>query len=125
MSDDDVSRMRRQQILQQANRVVDPQLRRFFDELSLRIWRSADPVATLQALLYGESARGAPRGNHAYRDFFIGAKVAWRMRHGQKRDAACAAVAERSWATKSRDSPKHLQETKQNRDGSSTQYVGA
>jgi len=89
---DDAHWMKRQQILRQANRAVDPRLRLFFDELSLRIWRSDDPVATVQALLYGEPARGAPSGNHDYRDFLIAAKVVERMRRGETRDAACAAV---------------------------------
>jgi uncharacterized protein (DUF2267 family) len=90
---DDAHWIKRQQILQQANRAVDPQLRLFFDDLSLRIWRSDDPVATAQALLYGEPARGAPSGNHDYRDFLIAAKVAHRMHRKEKREDACAAVA--------------------------------
>jgi hypothetical protein len=94
MSDDNAHRVKRQETLQRANGAVDPRLRPFFDELSLRIWRSDDPVTTVQALLYGEPARGAPRGNHDYRDFMIAATVARRMRRGEKRDAACAAVAE-------------------------------
>jgi hypothetical protein len=89
---DDAHWINRQQILRQANRAVDPRLRLFFDELSLQIWRSDDPVATFQALLYGEPARGAPSGSHDYRDFLIAAKVAYRMRRREKRDAACAAV---------------------------------
>lgn len=93
MSDDAGRQMKRQRILQQANRAVDARLRLFFDELSLRIWRSDDPVATVQALLYGEPTRGTPSGNHEYRDFLIAATVAFRMRRGETRDAACAAIA--------------------------------
>jgi hypothetical protein len=93
-SDDDPARMRRQQNLRQAARVVDPRLRLFFDEPSLRIWRSDDPVATVQAFLYGEPTRGAPSGKHEYRDFLIAAKVAWRMGRGQRRDAICKSVGD-------------------------------
>jgi len=94
MGGDAAWRMKRQQLLQQAYHTVDPQLRPFLDGLSLQIWSSDNPVATLQALLYGEPTRGKPSGNHDYRDFVIAAKVAYRMRRGEKRDAACAAVAQ-------------------------------
>jgi hypothetical protein len=99
-SPDDQASWKRQQILERAHGVVDLQLRTFFEELSLLIWRSEDPVATLQTLLRGERTRGSPRGKNDYRDFLIAAKVAGRMLRGERRDDACAAVADKfrlSW----------------------------
>jgi hypothetical protein len=85
--------IKRQHKLRQAAQVVDPRLKLFFDELSLLIWRSGDPLATVQALLYGEPARGAPR-KYEYRNFLMATKVADRMLRGEKRDAACKSVAD-------------------------------
>jgi hypothetical protein len=81
-------------IAQQADKAVDPRLKVFFADLSNQIWRSDDPVTTLQALLCDATIRGAPRKNE-YRDFLIATEVAGRMHHGEKRDATCAEVGDR------------------------------
>jgi hypothetical protein len=79
--------------VQQATQAVDPRLSVFFAGLCDQIWRSDDPVTTLQALLCDEARRGAPR-KYEYRDFLIAAEVAGRMDCGEKRDAACRDVAD-------------------------------
>jgi hypothetical protein len=75
-----------------GNRAVDPRLQQFLEDASDEIWRSIDPVAALTRFLNGTAKRGAKR-KYAYRDFRIATEVAGRMLKGEKRDAACEAVA--------------------------------
>jgi hypothetical protein len=73
---------------------VDEGIRRFFaEQMELRVWCTADPIAAMRGFL-DPPKRGAPRRTAA-RDFYLAADIQELIDEGMKVDEACGAVFER------------------------------
>jgi len=73
---------------------VDEGIRRFFaEQMELRVWCTADPIAAMRRFL-DPRKRGAPPRTAA-RDFYLAADIQELINEGRKVDDACGAVFER------------------------------
>ena len=73
---------------------VDEGIRCFFaEQMELRVWCTADPIAAMRRFL-DPRKRGAPRRTEA-RDFYLAADIQELIDEGMKVDDACGAVFER------------------------------